>query len=181
VCRNRAVVLPVYNPPGVALLSIAPENGQAQKKVPPALHYSSAILYSLHVPVFRNQEMELLSRPYMCSVLSSCCVNFNVGGMLNKNILTAEEDQYTLNIMQVRMFRVFQVATYHGVEMLILGPWGCGLNKNSPNEICSAIWGALLHPDMEGRFKEVIIAVPNDPNGKVYKTFSKNFKEVKVV
>jgi uncharacterized protein (TIGR02452 family) len=147
--------------------------GTAKKGAP--LMYSSNMIYSLYVPVFRNSEMELTARPYTCSVISSCCVNYNIG-MFNKK-LGKEDEVRALNIMQTRMLRVLQVAVHYEAETLILGAWGCGINKNSPKEVAKAFNAALLHPDMAGKFKEVVFAVPYEHTSPVYKYFEKQYPE----
>jgi uncharacterized protein (TIGR02452 family) len=116
--------------------------------------------------------MELLASPYTCSVISASCVNFNTG-MFNKKI-TSNELERAIKIMHFRALRVLQVATSHGVDTIILGPWGCGINKNPPKYVAKAFSAALLHPDIEGRFNNVIFAVPQDETGKIYQEFSKN-------
>ena len=146
----------------------------ASNKKPGVLMYSSNMIYSPYVPIFRNRELELSCQPFTCNIISSCCVNYNTG-MLNKKISKEEEDLAIL-IMQSRVLRVLQVAAHHGAETLILGPWGCGINKNSPREVAKAFNGALLHPDMEGRFKQVIFAVPFEESTNVYKYFAKSFE-----
>lgn len=135
--------------------------------------YSSNMIYSPYVPVFRKADMSLTLRPFTCNVISACCVNYNTG-MLSKSISKADQESAVL-IMQTRALRVLQLAVHHGAETLLLGPWGCGINKNSPWEVAKAFKGALLHPDMEGRFKQVVFAVPYDESTSVYKYFAKTF------
>jgi uncharacterized protein (TIGR02452 family) len=142
---------------------------------PGVLLYTSNMIYSPHVPVFRNSYMELIAPPYTCSVISSCCVNYNTG-MFNKK-LSKEDEERALRLMQVRVLRVFQVAAHHGIDTLVLGPWGCGINKNSSKEVAKAFSAALLHPDMEGRFKKVVFAVPEKPVSPIYKNFANNFTD----
>jgi uncharacterized protein (TIGR02452 family) len=139
--------------------------------------YSSTMIYSPDVPVFRDSNMTLLARPYTCSFISSCCVNYNTG-MFNKKSSSSDYDaeNRAINIMQSRTLRVLEVAVHHGIDTLVLGPWGCGAkNKNSPSEVAKAFRGALLHPEMEGYFKNVVFAVPQDTASKVYLAFAKEF------
>lgn len=138
--------------------------------------FSSTMVYSPDVPVFRDSNMKLLGRPYTCSFISSCCVNYNTG-IFNKKASSSDYDaeNRAINIMQARTLRVLEVAVYHGVDTLVLGPWGCGINKNSPREVAKAFSGALLHPKMEGRFKNVVFAVPQDTSSKVYLEFAKEY------
>jgi uncharacterized protein (TIGR02452 family) len=96
--------------------------------------------------------------------------------MFNKK-LSKEDEERALRLRQVRVFRVFQVAAHHGIDTLVLGPWGCGINKNSPKEVAQAFSAALLHPDMEGRFKNVVFAVPEKSTSLIYKNFANNFTD----
>lgn len=137
------------------------------------LLYSSMMVYSPDVPVFRDSDMKLLARPFTCSFISASCVNYNTG-IFNKNVTSAEEER-AVSIMNARALRVLQVAVHHGVDTIVLGPWGCGINKNPPKRMAKSFNAALLHPDMKGRFDNVIFAVPNEKTSKVYQEFAKIF------
>lgn len=142
-------------------------------KKPRILLYTSNMIYSPGVPVFRSPDLELLDNPFTCNFISASCVNYNAG-MLSKSV-AKEEEEFAIIQMQLRALRVLQVAVHHGARTLVLGPWGCGINKNSAREVAKAFHGALLHPDMDGRFEEVVFAVPYEETNSVYKYFTKTF------
>jgi uncharacterized protein (TIGR02452 family) len=106
------------------------------KKKESLLLYSSNIIYLPDVPVFRDSDMHLMAQPYTCAVISSCCVNYNMG-MFNKK-LNDQEEERALNLMRLRVLRVLQVTVHHNTDTLVLGPWGCGINKNSPKQVATA-------------------------------------------
>jgi hypothetical protein len=143
----------------------------AKKPLPAVWLYSSNMIYSPHVPVFRNgTDMTLLPQPYTVSVISSCAVNYNTG-MFHKN-LSKHDKLYALHVMQSRALRVLQVAAHKRIDTLVLGAWGCGVFKNEPKEVAKAFQVALNHPDMDGRFRRVVFAIPDEPaassNGFAY-------------
>ena len=141
----------------------------------PILLYSSNMVFSPHVPVFRSDQgdLELLSRPYTCSMITSCAVNFNMG-MMSKQI-KPQDKLIAQQVMITRALRVLEVAAHHEIDELVLGAWGCGLFKNDPKEVAKAFHAALIAPKMERRFKTVVIAIPNDKESKTFKQFAKIF------
>eukprot|EP00980_Cylindrotheca_fusiformis_P029821 scaffold23911_cov127-Cylindrotheca_fusiformis.AAC.1 len=169
-CLSSEQVQPFYEFHKAMSMSKQPGKGKG-----PML-FTSTMVYSPDVPVFRDSDMTLLARPYTCSFISSCCVNYNTG-IFNKKASSSDYDaeNRAISIMNSRTLRVLEVAIHHGIDTLILGPWGCGINKNSPREVAKAFSGALLHPKIEGRFKNVVFAVPQDTSSKVYLEFAKEF------
>jgi uncharacterized protein (TIGR02452 family) len=146
----------------------------------PVLLYSSNMIFSPHVPVFRSDkgDSELLSRPYTCSMITSCAVNFNMG-MMSKQI-KPQDKLIAQQVMMTRAHRVLEVAAHHEIEELVLGAWGCGVFKNDPKEVAKAFHAALIAPKMEGRFKTVVFAIPDDKDSKTFKQFAKIFSARKV-
>jgi uncharacterized protein (TIGR02452 family) len=143
----------------------------------PVLLYSSNVIFSPHVPVFRSDQgdLKLLSRPYTCSMITSCAVNFNMG-MMSKQI-KPHDKLNAQQVMMTRALRVLQVAAHHEIDKLVLGAWGCGVFKNDPKEVAKAFQKALIAPQMEGRFKTVVFAIQDDKESKTFKQFAKIFSE----
>lgn len=93
--------------------------------------------------------------------------------------MSNEDEERAINILHSRCLRVLQVGVHHGIDTLILGPWGCGINKNPPKQVAKAFAAALLHPDVEGKFENVFFAIPQEEKTSVYKEFSKLFLDYK--
>lgn len=117
--------------------------------------YTNHIIYSPSVPVFRDDDDNLLSEPYAVSVVTSPAVN---AGAVRKN-----EPDIVSKIrptMEERIRSVLAVARHHGHNSIVLGAWGCGVFGNDPADI--AQWFAdALHDDARfaGAFDKIVFAV----------------------
>jgi uncharacterized protein (TIGR02452 family) len=114
--------------------------------------YTSWVIYSPDVPVFRLDDGELLDEPYLCSFLTSPAVN--VGALHNRDRRCDEIHR----VMQERVERVLGVAAMHGHEVLVLGAWGCGVFKNNPRQIAE-LFRIALTGRFRGAFTQVVFAV----------------------
>jgi uncharacterized protein (TIGR02452 family) len=114
--------------------------------------YTSWVIYSPDVPVFRSDEGRLLDEPWFCSFLTSPAVN--VGALRHRG----RRGDEVRRVMQERVERVLGVAAKHGHEVLVLGAWGCGVFQNDPQEIAELFQGALAGP-FRGAFANVTFAV----------------------
>jgi uncharacterized protein (TIGR02452 family) len=114
--------------------------------------YTTWVIYSPDVPVFRLDEGRLLDEPYLCSLLTSPAVN--VGALHHRERRGDEIRQ----VMQERIERVLAVAALHGHEVLVLGAWGCGVFRNDPQQIAELFQMALSGP-FRGAFTQVVFAV----------------------
>ena len=117
--------------------------------------YTNHIIYSPSVPVFRDDDDNLLSEPYAVSVVTSPAVN---AGAVRKN-----EPDIVSKIrptMEERIRSVLAVARHHGHNSIVLGAWGCGVFGNDPADI--AQWFAdALQDDARfaGAFDKIVFAV----------------------
>jgi uncharacterized protein (TIGR02452 family) len=114
--------------------------------------YTTWVIYSPDVPVFRLDEGQLLEEPYLCSFLTSPAVN--VGALRHRD----RRGDEIRRVMQERVERVLGVAASHGHEVLVLGAWGCGVFRNDPQEIAELFQAALAGP-FRGAFTHVVFAV----------------------
>lgn len=114
--------------------------------------YTTWVIYSPDVPVFRLDEGQLLDEPYLCSFLTSPAVN--VGALRHRGRRTDE----IRRVMQERVERVLGVAALHGHEVLVLGAWGCGVFKNDPEQIAE-LFQVALSGRFRGAFTHVVFAV----------------------
>jgi uncharacterized protein (TIGR02452 family) len=114
--------------------------------------YTTWVIYSPGVPVFRDDAGRLLEAPYLCSFLTSPAVNAGA----RRDIEHHREEIRTT--MAERVNRVLAVAAHHGHETLILGAWGCGVFRNDPEEVAE-LFHAALHGPFRGVFVHVVFAV----------------------
>jgi uncharacterized protein (TIGR02452 family) len=104
--------------------------------------YTTWVIYSPDVPVFRLDEGPLLDGPYFCSFLTSPAVN--VGALRHRD----RRGDEIRRVMHERVERVLGVAALHGHEVLVLGAWGCGVFRNDPRQVAELFRDALA-----GRFR----------------------------
>lgn len=100
--------------------------------------YSDHMIYSPDVPVFRNDDGDLLDAPYPVTFLTSPAVN--AGVVLQKE---PENAGRIREVMARRIHRVLWVARVHGHGTLVLGAWGCGVFRNDPQMIAELFYEAL--------------------------------------
>ena len=129
--------------------------------------YTSWVIYSPDVPVFRLDGGQLLDDPYFCSFLTSPAVNV---GALHHRDRRGDEIR---GAMEERVERVLGVAALHGHEALVLGAWGCGVFRNDPAMIAELFQFALAGR-FRGAFTHVVFAVL-DPSGDTIGSFERVF------
>jgi uncharacterized protein (TIGR02452 family) len=115
--------------------------------------YTSSAIYSPNVPVFRDDDGQLLDTPYLVSFITAPAVNASI--VLERNRSRRAEITAT---MRERVARVLAIAAMHGHAALVLGAWGCGVFKNDPAEIAGSFADALRAP-FRGAFAQVVFAV----------------------
>ncbi|MEU8088194.1 TIGR02452 family protein [Micromonospora sp. NPDC049101] len=132
------------------------------------LRYSDRVIFSPDVPVFRDDEGDLLDQPYTTSFLTAAAPN--LGAILR------EQPEHAAGVPAVlarRARRVLEVAAAHGRRTLVLGAWGCGVFRNDPATVADAFAYALREVD---RFDHVVFAIRDTvPGTPVYRTFVARF------
>jgi len=117
--------------------------------------YSDHMIYSPSVPVFRNDDGDLLEQPYKLSFITSPATN--IGAIRNNK---PEEMAHVETTMLRRMDKVLALFVHNNIEHLLLGAWGCGVFQNEPKDI-ARYFHHYLNPDGKyGKcFKSVVFAV----------------------
>jgi uncharacterized protein (TIGR02452 family) len=136
--------------------------------------YTDNMLYSPDVPFIRNDNGELLEKPYLMSIITSPAVN---AGAVKRN-LPQEDVNRMPELMLSRTEKVLRVAAFHQHEVLILGAWGCGVFRNDPKEIASYFAHFLLENGAyKNRFRKIVFAVldrtKDQANINAFKSFFK--------
>jgi uncharacterized protein (TIGR02452 family) len=111
--------------------------------------YSDRVIYSPGVPVFRDDDGDLLDTPYEVSFLTAAAPN--------RGALPRNRAGQVAAALAGRAGRVLAVAATHGHRHLVLGAWGCGVFRNDPATVADAFADALAHG--EGRFDRVVFAI----------------------
>ena len=71
--------------------------------------------------------------------------------------------------------RILDVAINNGVDIIILGAYGCGAFNNDPNDVASAYKKVLVEEGYQKYFKKVVFAIPVLKSSTNYNAFLKVF------
>ena len=130
--------------------------------------YSDAMIYSEDVPVFRDDQHDLLATPYLASFITSAAP-------LAKKIPPHEHPKLP-NVLFHRILKILSVAKSKGHDSLILGAWGCGAFGND-GHLVSELFHRALTVEFAGSFKEVTFAiVDTSPEQRFIGPFAQRFQ-----
>jgi uncharacterized protein (TIGR02452 family) len=115
--------------------------------------YSHYAIYSPDVPVFRDDDGDLLATPYLCSFITCPAANAKV-------VLERDRGRRSAirKAMKERVERVLAIAAAHDHEALVLGAWGCGVFGNDTEEVADLFRQALT-THFQGIFGNVVFAI----------------------
>ncbi|MGN6420911.1 MAG: TIGR02452 family protein [Pseudobacter sp.] len=132
------------------------------------LLYSDHMIYSPKVPVFKDEEGNLLDEIVCTSIITSPAAN---AGAIASN----EKDSLDkiLPVMQNRIEKLLALCRHYNHETLVLGAWGCGVFRNKPEDIARFFHEALTGK-YKGQFKRVVFAVKTK-NERIIEPFRKWF------
>jgi uncharacterized protein (TIGR02452 family) len=135
--------------------------------------YTSWMIHSPRVPVFRDDAGVLLETSWLCSFLTAPAVN--AGVVLERS---PERLGAVKAAMAERVEKVLSIAALLGHRELVLGAWGCGVFKNDPEVIAGLFAKGLSDP---GRaFSRVIFAILDDTSDqKTRGPFARHFSAQK--
>ncbi|NML20259.1 TIGR02452 family protein [Pseudoflavitalea sp. G-6-1-2] len=130
--------------------------------------YSDHMIYSPDVPVFKDEEGNLMETPVCTTVITSAAVN---KGAIENNERESLPD--ILPLMKIRIDKMLALCVKHQHQVLILGAWGCGVFRNEPDDIAQ-LFKEALHGKYAGQFRKVLFAVKTN-NEAVIEPFRKRF------
>jgi uncharacterized protein (TIGR02452 family) len=116
------------------------------------LLYTDHLIYSPGVPFFRDDDLALLERPVLLSVITAPAPN--AGAELERRPHNGPAIEETL---RRRARLVLRAAARFEHRVLVLGAWGCGAFGNDPVIAASAFAEALA--EARGLFDRVVFAV----------------------
>jgi len=136
--------------------------------------YTNYLIYSPVVPVFRDDSDELLTKPYVLSIITSPAVN---AGAVRKN--EPDSASRVESVMMHRIRSLLMVAIEHEHKSIVLGAWGCGVFRNEPSQIANWFKEVLINDSrFTGAFENVVFAVLDNTSGILnYKSFEDAFVE----
>lgn len=119
--------------------------------------YLDIVLYSPHVPLFRDDNGGWLDAPVLASVITAAAPNVSA----LKEARKYDPEDVAL-VLQNRSELVLAVAAHHQIERLVLGAWGAGVFGNDPAQV-ARIFAELLRGPYANVFTEVVFAVLGTP------------------
>ena len=139
-----------------ASLQSQPDYYHYHRRVNKSLLYSNHIIYSPRCPVFRLDSGELLSEPYL--------VDFITSPAPNRGAIENNQSHFIAKIDKVfreRIELVLRLALREGCDALVLGAWGCGVFRNTPQKVAE-LFGDILLKDREfnSAFEYVSFSIP---------------------
>lgn len=133
--------------------------------------YTHHMIYSPRVPVFRDDDDQLLAVPYKVSFVTAPAVN--AGAMRDNEPGRIDQIEST---MQERIDRLLAVALRHGHRTIILGAWGCGVFRNDPIDVARWFHSHLVTGRYQHAFRSVVFAVlDRTPDAATYAAFAQQF------
>ena len=138
-----------------------------------ALH-NDDIIYTPNVLVIKDDDHNLLSEPFSVDIISCAAPNlreqpsnqYNTGDTIKVQI----SDNELLALHEKRARKICSSAIANGVEILILGAFGCGAFQNNPHIVAQAYKNVL--PDFAHYFHTIEFAIfCNAKNIENYQVF----------
>lgn len=115
--------------------------------------YTDHMIYSPHIPVFRDDDDQLIDTSYTVSMITAPAVN--AGAVKRK-----ERDRVQA-VMHQRMEKLLSVAVVRQHLCIVLGAWGCGVFRNKPTSIAQLFKEHLTGNGLFAKaFKHVVFAIP---------------------
>ncbi|MBV6621838.1 MAG: TIGR02452 family protein [Rivularia sp. (in: Bacteria)] len=135
--------------------------------------YLDDMIYSPQVPVIRDDNDELLDKPYLISILTVPAVN---AGAVRKNGKKQEIKKIESTMLQ-RTEKLLSVAAVNDYKVLVLGAWGCGVFKNNPHDVAGYFYYHLVeNTKFSGLFEKVVFAVlDNTKEESIINAFKEKF------
>ena len=125
--------------------------------------WTNHLIYSYGVPVFRNDNDDLIN-PFYISFITSPAPNTTQ--------LTKEEESEVDNVLNERISQILSVAAREGHRVLVLGSFGCGVFGNDPVKVARLF--ALNLMFFKYAFDRVVFAIySNGQNTTNFDIFSK--------
>ena len=133
--------------------------------------YTDHMIYSPAVPVYRDDNDQLLDEIYKTSVVTSPAINM---GVIRSR--ESESIEKAFEEMTERIRKLLILCANEGQRHLVLGAWGCGVFQNDPEWIAKTFIKTLNSVEFEGVFGTVVFAIPN--SGRAGKGNYESFKKI---
>ena len=156
-----------------------PEYYETNRKYRNRGFYEDLLIYSPNVPVFRDDNDELLDVPWFTSIITMPAPNR--GAIMKKDLSNDQRDVLDSHIVETYKRRIDMVlctAVKFGHRELVLGAWGCGVFQNHPTVVATLFKNAILDAYFQGRFDSIVFAVlDHSTNADTYNAFKRSFDD----
>lgn len=112
--------------------------------------YTSHMLYSPNVPVFRSDDGDLLEAPYTVAIITAAAPN--------AKYLPTERQPEIRQAFRERIAKLLWIGIQHGHDAIVLGAWGCGAFGNDSKMVSQLFHDALVQ-DFQGAYQQVVFAI----------------------
>jgi uncharacterized protein (TIGR02452 family) len=138
----------------------------ANRHAPTAL-YTDHMILSPQVPVFRDDDDQLLEEPWEVSIFTAPAPN--AGAIASNHPDSMDDIEPTF---RRRIEQLLCVATVHEQSALVLGAWGCGVFRNDPAMV-AGLFAEFLLPGgpFASAFEHISFAVL-DRHGDTFSAFA---------
>lgn len=121
--------------------------------------YTSSMIYSPAVPVFRGDDGALLEEPYAASIITAAAPN--------ASHLPYSRVAEITRAFKERIAKILWIGLQHGHDALVLGAWGCGAFGND-GRLVSRIFREALLVYFPGAYRQVTFAIVDWSDEKKY-------------
>ncbi|MBQ6103804.1 MAG: TIGR02452 family protein [Kiritimatiellae bacterium] len=128
-------------------------------------------IHSPGVVFFRRNAREgyaFREAPFACGVVTVAALSFREpndfcaderGYMAPGGGFTPEGDAVQLDKIRT----IFRLALAHGHDAVVLGAFGCGVNRLPPDAVADQFGRVLVEPEFENKFRAVVFAILEGP------------------
>lgn len=138
--------------------------------------YTSKLIYSPNVLFLRDdsKNYNFIKDIVMMDVIT--CAAPNIRGLNGKVDMSIVRNNNMDKIYYDRISSIFKAAVTNGVDHLVLGAFGCGVFRNSPNAIARVFHE--VQDEYSGCFKSIVYAIycGTDKSSVNYDVFNTEFK-----
>jgi len=130
----------------------ANEYYQTNRKIKSCI-YTDYMIYSLTVPIIKDEEGRNLDRLMTCGIITAPAVN--AGVVMQRE---PHRQKHIEAVMRRRIRKVLAIALHHGHQSIVLGAWGCGVFQNDPKDI-AGYFKEILEGEFHNKFTKIVFAI----------------------
>lgn len=142
--------------------------------------FSDRLIYTSGVTVFKTDDLipEMMDKSEWFTVDVITCAAPYIGKRKYTNRTALKE------LFKKRTRNIFEAALDNGVEVLVLGAFGCGAFKNPPDIVANAFHETIKENGYDKLFKKIVFAIKRTvPEGNLYicpnvEAFELEFEEI---